>query len=64
MLTGKKLSVGQVNAITSHRVIHFQAIFLAYNKVILAMAGGSVYSPGAGLCGDVRPPDTSAPSPS
>ncbi len=57
MLAGEEGGVGQEAAVAAHGVLHPQAVAVADQIIIQAMAGGGVDGAGAGLQGDMLPED-------
>ena len=57
MFTGEEGGVGQEAAVAAHGVLHPQAVAVADQIIIQAMAGGGVDGAGAGLQGDMLPED-------
>ena len=53
MLSGKIFRVGQIHSIAANRIVNFQVIALADDKIILAMGRGCMHGAGTGLRGDM-----------
>ena len=57
MLPGEQRGVGQEATVPTHRIVHRQAVTVADDVVLQAMAGGGMDGSGAGVQGDVLAED-------